>query len=121
MRERADEVVDAVEGFVEILDRVRVGEANVAVSVFAKSGARQGGYAEIVQKAVRYFAGWQSQLAKIRKHIECALRHETLDPGNPPQTFEEMIPAPQELDSHGVQGAVVRDGRRGRRGLRYRS
>src|ERR1017187_10284793 len=64
---------DAVERFLDVLDRVGHAEAQIALAEIAEGGTGQTGDAGIVEQCVGQFLRWPSGLLDVGENVERAL------------------------------------------------
>src|SRR5437899_3149356 len=75
--------LDAIERFLDVLNRVGYAEAQITFAEIAECGTGQRSDANVVEQRVGQFLGWPTGLRDVGKNVERAVRQaagETFDP-----------------------------------------
>src|SRR5690349_1358016 len=96
-----DERLEAAKPFLDVLDRVRVGEADVALAVGAERGARKRGDARFLEERAFHLRARHPEGAYVREDVEGPRRLRALDARNGIEPGHDRLAAPAELRHHG--------------------
>src|SRR5947209_18630912 len=105
-------VLNPRDRFLQVRQRIRIAEPDVAVAVVAEGPAVQARYAGIVQQNIGQLLRADSRLFDIGERIEGAARECAMKTGDTVQTLANRVAPAPELGDH-LLDAVLRTGQRG--------